>query len=151
MQQHGATRMDVFARPARDGERGIRPIVKVWAFNCDLPLIKEGGPETLPLGLPGGNRARALPVIHPHLLRIRGIEDGIVEAQDVTKRHVGWMELLHGVGQRVFDDVYRVRVTCLCCRAAAYGGKQITRNQPHQESEGASEKKQFLHADFPFE
>lgn len=143
--------MDVFASPTRDGERGICPIVKEWAFNRDLPLIKEGGPEALPLGLPSGNRARALTIIHPHLVCIIGIEDGIVEGQDVTQRHAARMEILLCVGNRVFDDVYLLHITCMCRRAAAHGGKQKTRQETNQESEGAGEKKQFLHVDFPFE
>src|SRR5215467_6378266 len=135
--------MDVFASPACDSERGIRPIVKEWALNCDLPLIKEGGPEALPLGLPCSDRARALPIIRSYLLCIFGIEDGVVEGQDVTQRHVGWMEILLCVGQRVFDDMDLLHIACMRCWADAHDGKQQSRNETEQESEGASEKKQF--------
>src|SRR6266566_4458052 len=102
MQQHRSTRPFVDASTTSNGERRIRPIIKEWAFNRDLPMSKQCCPEALPLGLPSCNRTRTLAIIHPNLVFICSIEDGIVEAQYVTQRHVGRMELLYRVSNRVF-------------------------------------------------
>ncbi len=149
VQQHRSTRPFIDASTASNGERRIRPIVKEWAFNRDLPMSKECRPEALPLSLSSCNRARALTIINPNLLFIGGIEDWIVEAQYVTQRHFGRMELLHCVSNRVFDYVNLTPITCVGCRAVVQIAKHKTCKEANQEHDGGGENKQFLHEDFP--
>src|SRR5215472_10437970 len=105
VQQHGALGAGVLAGAAGDGEGGVGAVVVVGAFDGDVAAGKQGCPGAFPFGLTGRGGADAVAVVGGYLPGIGGVVDRVVPAEHVTHTFAGGMELLHGVGDRVLDDV----------------------------------------------
>src|SRR6516165_7613711 len=105
VEQHGALGAGVLAGAAGDGERGVGAVVVVGAFDGDLAAGQEGGPGAFPFGLAGGDRADAVAVVGGDRLCVGGVVDRVVPGEHVTQACGVRVELLHGVGDRVLDDV----------------------------------------------
>src|SRR5579872_2098255 len=141
---------DVAACAAGDGQRGVGAIVVVWAFDGDVATAQEDRPKALPFGLTSGNGAGALAVIMSYLVFILSIEYGVVEAQDVAQRHIGWMELLHGVGDGVFNDMHGGDAVRAGRGAVAQQvGEHHARENTNHERERCAEDKCLLHEMLP--
>ena len=105
MEQHRASRADVFPGTSGDGECGVGAIIEEFAFDGDVAGSKHGCEVALPLGAACHNRVNAVAVVSGDLLGVVGVENGVVEAQHITDAVGRRMELLHRVGQRVLHDV----------------------------------------------
>lgn len=144
MEQHLPTRPKVDACPAGDSKCCIGPIIVVRPFDGNLPLSENDRPEAFPFRLAGGNRAHTGAVVSANLFLVGFVKDRIMEGKHIAKRIIGWMKLLIGVGDRVFDNV-----NCLLraglSRWAAVQGKQDTSDCSDKEREYCREDEILLH------
>src|SRR5215469_11268371 len=114
------------ARPASDGKSRICTIIEEWTFDSDLSLSKESRPEALPFCFPGCNGTSALSIVHADLVRIGCIEDGVMEAKNVTQRHVWWVKLLYCIRDCVLNNVNGPLPICTGRRSSDVQGKERT-------------------------
>src|SRR5260221_5315860 len=105
MQQHRSMCFYKCAGPASDGKSCICTVVKEWPLDSDLSLSKESRPEALPFGLTGRNGTGALSIVCSYLLLVGCIEDGVMEAKNVTQRQMPWMKLLHRIRDCMLNNV----------------------------------------------
>src|SRR5215469_8610509 len=126
MQQHRSMRFYKCARPASDGKSRISTIIEEWTFDGDLSLSKESGPEALPFCFPGCHGTSALSIVHTDLLLVGSIEDRIMEAKNITQRHVWWMKLLHCIRYCMLNNVNGPLPICAGRRGSDVQGKECT-------------------------
>lgn len=144
--------LDVGSCAAGDGEGAIGTIVVVGAFDGDVAVFEEDGPEAFPFGFAGGDGAGTLTVVMADLLCVGSVVDRVVKARNVAEGFVGWMPFLYGVGDGVFDDMNGKGVARVSGRAVMQGGgKECAREQANEQSERGTEDEDFFHGHFPLE
>src|SRR5437763_16947106 len=108
MQPHLPARLNVATRASSNREYCIGTIIIVWPLDRNLTLREEHCPETLPFRLTNDYGANAMTVVVTYLLLVGCIEDGIMEAEDITQRVIWRMKMLNCIRNRVLNYMDRL-------------------------------------------
>src|SRR4029077_761167 len=107
LQVHRAPGVAVDAGPAGDGEDAV-PAVEECTLHRDRPTGELRYPAALPRSTARSD-PDAIALIASHPLRVRRVENGVMEGQQVSRGVPRQTGIDHRVGRRVLDDVDRRR------------------------------------------